>query len=296
MFKKLVSLFLTAFVLLSFNSFVFAEEEGSSDEHIVTLSEYDLLEPYLDKSFDELLDMGLSDEEANNILEIESNIISQLKEYSSLEAKQLEDKGFSDQQINAIKEEIPSILESNEIDKSRSSDEDISLIKRMPRSSWADLKLTCSYIGKRSSDKYAFEYTWSWSGRPFVEMTDTVSFAWDNGFRVSSGDLGGTVRYCDIQDHTLQVSLLERDDIEISPGQGFRAKFKMSGPNSTFAKNGYGNFLLTNPNKKKSIQMVWAYGHSTYSFGGFCLNVGYPSISINNGAEKMCEGDRVFSL
>ncbi|QXM05491.1 hypothetical protein [Crassaminicella indica] len=153
----------------------------------------------------------------------------------------------------------------------------------------------CKYRGK-DGNKQKFKFNWIWNGRPFVMSTDTVAFAWDDKFRISSRDVSCDIRYSNGGWNYTR----DFDDVEVKPGTGFRASFNMMDmpkkQNDAYAKQGIGYFKITNPKNLSDIQIVWKYGHSTFSFGGFCLNVGWSSISANKGTEVMDRGDKVFSL
>lgn len=92
--------------------------------------------------------------------------------------------------------------------------------------------------------------------------------------------------------------------MEIVPGAGWGCNFGMIAPNApppayakAWAKSGWGNFYLTNPQNKKDIQMVWKYGHSTYQPSGACVDIkGTLSIAFASNVDTMCARDSIFKI
>ena len=281
--KKIFSAILVFVLVFSMSTSIFAANNNTS----VTVSEYDLLKPYLDKNLSELLEMGLSQEEAQQMLNVQKKVVEKISKYNKYTNEELRQLGHSDKDIE-------------EFNKLQTMDIDSLSIDAIPASIWETVTFTVEKLGKINGDHW-FGFEWEWSGSPFVQMTDNIAFAWNNGFEVSRYDVLLSIdhytdsfdafakRYTDVLNPT--------KDTSVSPGMGFKAKFPMNGgglENSTYAKKGFGSFTVQNPNNASHMQMVWAYGHSTFHVGGFCLNVGFPSISVNVGAEIMHEDDTKF--
>lgn len=264
-----------------------SEATENNNENVV--SEYDMIVPFLGKTQKELLDMGLTKQEALEYQNIGCEFINQMNKYSQYDDSKLRKIGFLNEQIE--------IIRNFSSQKNRNSINPENFIKRMPKSAWASVKVKCQYYKKRSRGRHEFKYLWYWQGRPFVLGEDNIAFAWDGDFRVESKDIESTIEYS--QGEWDYEKSFSRNDIQISPGTGWKAKFDLIGKpqkeNDAYAKRGRGYFIVSNPEKKDDMQMVWAYGHTTYGFGGFCLGIdGAASISINKGAKKLFEEDKVF--
>ncbi|SHK65864.1 hypothetical protein [Paramaledivibacter caminithermalis] len=284
--KKLLSTMMILILIFLMAPNVFAESQNTTNSY--TVSEYELLKPYLEKNLSELLEMGLSTEEAEHMLDMQKKIFNKVKECTQYNEKKLFQLGYSEKQIDAFS-------------KINSMDAKSLSLDMIPRSAWASVTFNCQKEGS-INDEYWFSFDWEWTGQPFITNTDTIAFAWDNGFRVSRENITCSIDYYSMGSYYTTHQVTDKEsDIEVSPGEGFRVKFAMSdsGPeNSSFAKCGYGSFTLSRPNENNStdIQIVWGYGHSTFSLGGFGLNVGFPSLSVNTGVEKMYEEDAIFQL
>ncbi|WP_432405818.1 hypothetical protein [Wukongibacter sp. M2B1] len=317
--KKIVSLFVVFSVLMAMVIGVYAESNAVTDKVIlskddlskknfkearklsaneVTLSEYDLIKESFGKSYNQLLEMGIDEKQAKKLANVEDTIMKKVRELHLLDNKTLLDQGYSQKQIKAIRS-----INTKFSNNSRRSCSGLNTLSNSEILSSAEARKLLGEVSMHVKPysitkelKYVY-FDWNWDSKPFVVRTDGIGFAWDGGFRTEGDKVGAKIEY--VNGNNSGTKKISRSDIDILAGAGWGFDIQMSsGPSHTapaWAKSGQGGFWLTNPNNKKTIQIVWKYGHGMYTLTGGCVDIkGTLSIGFSDGVKEMCEDDAIW--
>lgn len=291
--KKIISLVLLLSIIIFTGVGSYAENNNSSSSSI---SEYDLLKEYSNKSYSELLEMGLNEGQAKDMLNIDEKVITKINELISYSNEELLNQGYNNKQIKSLREfETSKSVDKNiKPNNQELLNKDVSL-DAIPMGIFGDVNMDL-YQYTVWEDEVWFQYSWSWTGKPLILNIDAIGFAWDSGFRVSGDVIDAYVTYVD--GNNFGEVKMSRDKFDVNPGAGWGHEFHMtSGPSHTapaWAKGGWGTFYATNPNNKNSIQVVWSYGHATIDITGASLRISPSAIGFGFGVERMYQNDKIF--
>ena len=277
--KKIISMILILMLSMSMSAAATADSLSTTS----TYSEYDAMKDLTTLSTKDLQEKGYSKEEIQDAKEIMNSIKSTLKELKKYDKDELKEAGYSESQIDVITKISDTDIES------------YSSITDMPKALFGSLSFNLSQNPVYSDE---FRIVWSWASKPFYLKEDGIGVAWDNGFRVSSKNIDGYIQYTggnyagkyDIQDSAF--------DIDIEPGEGWSVEFDMvkGNPNigPTWAYRGDITFTITNPNDEDSLQMVVKYGHGKTTYNVGVSIDALPSVGFSNGVDEAAEIDNIF--
>ena len=189
--KSAAALLLVALVLVSIVP-VSAADLRNAPIQVTSFNEFDYIEKIQSYSKEELVNSGVSAEDAERILEFDYK--EALFERAQLPANKLEALGYTEDQIQALKD----------FAANPDGDYDLSVTS-------ATLQGRLSLVSGGSTFR-TVKYTWHWSSMPLMALKEYVGMRWQgvdsNGYTVdmtnppntssSSSNRSGTVTYYDV--------------------------------------------------------------------------------------------------
>lgn len=282
--KSAAALLLVALVLVSIVP-VSAADLRNAPIQVTSFNEFDYIEKIQSYSKEELVNSGVSAEDAERILEFDYK--EALFERAQLPANKLEALGYTEDQIQALKD----------FAANPDGDYDLSVTS-------ATLQGRLSLVSGGSTFR-TVKYTWHWSSMPLMALKEYVGMRWQgvdsNGYTVdmtnppntssSSSNRSGTVTYYDVnsgeQSGTYPLNLINGSVDKI-----VSANFPMSksvGGSTLWAKSGYITCRVqTNGVPVNYVNFQATYGHQVIS-GSVSISVGgafgisfTPTLRVDN--------------
>lgn len=286
-FKKLVSLALTAVMVMGMSVTSFAAEtETEIPAYSVTVNEYDI---YVQTRCATQAQLARSGMDSDSIDVIKSNAIeTKLSELSNKSEKELSQLGYTSEQIDLLQNYNGERIETN----------------TELRGIFADM--TCNfYKYSASTSSLAVKVIWNWSNVPVlagVAIKDIIGIRWQG--TNSSGQplnlaLNTNGSSCKISYYSRSGSYKSRSSVSISTDDPYGhayAKIPMSAGTGDAVGDYYakkGTLILkvdrTGSNSIKEGAFVFGYGHTIVSVSPSLSLPASFGIGFSAGVETMCE-------
>lgn len=172
--KKIFLCILVLFAILSIPMNIFANPVKSK------ISEYELLKQYRDISIEELVNSGLSEEEANEIKNIDIYVYDILRELDKLSEEELLNIGYNTKQIKGIKS-----INYNEVSQLSLENDNSFLEKAQVAGVFGAMDSSFDILDKidKGRDMHLlFSYYWEWTSMPIVTSKDGFGIGVDKMF------------------------------------------------------------------------------------------------------------------
>lgn len=237
-----------------------------------TMNEYEVISILAEQSTNDLLAIGYTYQEIQDIRNYKQLYTEHIEELSNLDTNVLKAHGYSISQIYDIKN-----FTGNE--------EQISNI-----AAYVELNAEVSRFGFDGEyTRGTFIYSWKWHGIPQFKLKDIVAVGW-NDWKTESER--STVSYMNIETGQYIYSKSATFSSENVATNGVAHKFSVSeDSNYSYASTGNGSFTFrSDTHCRKDLYFYASYGHSRFvmtdpsfsvSFSGFD-----PSVSFTGGVHE----------
>lgn len=282
--KKFISITLT-FVLLLSCAISFCYANNTDDSSVTVVNEYEAYKELKNMDDSSLAKMGYDDNEIKKIKEFD--YVKELRKLSKIDRKSLKSQGYSEKQIDLVKS-----LENPSIELTEAQ-----LIAASATVSLTKSKTYSSKANGKSSISFSWKFTWS--SKPIFTGIDAVAFSWSGDFYCHETYVSAEIDYLKSDGTYITVDRSDAMVDGISPASnGVSVDFMVSpDPIPGWAKKGSGSFyLMCDDHSHNSIQVQSSYGHGIVTLGDISITYGAPSITFNNGVQKLSNSVATYTL
>jgi hypothetical protein len=215
-------------------------------KQVINISEYDLYKEAIKKTDIQLLEQGFS---IYQIKELRKNTyMEQLKNIGTLNKSEIKDLGYSQEQIEMIKN-----LNGNEKE----------IYSLSPK-----LKIDICEIKKNRDSSHTectVQVKWNWSRCPFYQMTDIITVAWSNGMYCNTSNNNNWVHFYWHNKYNNKFINVSESRLIANLNYGVNVKKDIGRPGfNSYLKSGIMNINVTKKDFIDELFFLAKYGHSQY--------------------------------
>ncbi len=282
--KKICAITLSLMLtIIGMPTFAYANDSSEPmDISDTTVSkEYSVMKELAKESEAQLEREGFTKAEITEIKDYRQRYIEHIEKLDELDDEVLYDFGYSEEQIEMIRDFKGSEAELYALSAT------LSLRVRI-----ATFEYDKSQPLESRYTKGTFEFGWEWDGKPLAQSNDIVAVGW-NGWSITSRS--SSIRYFDMTSHAYKEN---RSGTKISPSSasggigGAGYKFPVVPTSSNlFAKNGQVTFKLkSDVHAMKDFYYYVAYGHTQLTVSpSFSVSANgiTPAVVFNSGVKEL---------
>jgi hypothetical protein len=262
--KNIISAVLVFCMVISISVVAFAktnnDQLNKKIKFEVTANEYDMIKKIKNTPVSVLKEEGFSDQEINAIKDFDYK--SEIFKLKKLDEDTLKGRGYTDKQINILKsfqgteEEMQALAATLTIN---------GILEK-----WAVVD---------GQQKFEATYYWMWSSVPISRFEDIIAFGWNQDFNLDTANSYSIVNY--VNASTGQLSYSRTYDFTMDGTNTASHKFNVEIVNDQ-AMYGNGRMSLYRTGALENGAIVIKYGHRTV-IGSPSVSLGGLSLSFNYG-------------